>query len=66
MTADTEKLRIFWEGVFLKTLNSLPGADFVTLRTSHLVALGLFVFVRPHMTARIRDVEVASIKVWCC
>jgi hypothetical protein len=64
ITADTDKLRLIWEGAFLKALNSLPSSDYVLLRSLHLVALGMFVFVRKGMTARIREAEACSIKVF--
>ena len=62
ITADTDRLRIMWETALQKTLNSLPGADYVVLRSTHLVALGLFVFIKRELTCRLREVEVASIK----
>lgn len=62
ITADTDRLRIIWEGALLKSLNSLSGADYVVLRSIHLVALGIFVFTSRALTSRLREVEVASIK----
>jgi hypothetical protein len=62
ITADTDKLRLIWEGALLRALNSLPGADYVVLRSIHLVALGMFVFVRQNTTSRLRQVEMSSIK----
>jgi hypothetical protein len=62
ISADTDKLRLIWENCFLKALNSLPQSDYVLLRSLHLVALGLFVFIRKGVTSRIREVEATSIK----
>jgi hypothetical protein len=62
ITADTDKIRLIWEAALLKTLNSLPQSDYVILRSLHLVALGMFVFVRSSMTSRLREVEISSIK----
>ena len=62
ITADTDRLRIIWETALQKTLNALPGADYVVLRSAHLVALGLFVFIKRDLTSRLREVEVAKIK----
>ena len=62
ITADTDKIRLLWEAALLKSLNSLPNGDYVVLRSLHLVALGMFVFVRSSMTSRLREVEISSIK----
>lgn len=62
ITADTDKLRLMWETALLKCLNSIPSADYVVLRSTHLVALGLFVFIRKDLTSRLRQVEISSIK----
>lgn len=65
--ADTEKLRNIWESILLKGINNIrsrnSGVNYVVLRTSHLVALGLFVFVRTDKIAMVRDVEISIKKV---
>ena len=61
ISADTDKLRLIWENALLKELNNF--GNYVVLRSLHLVALGLFVFVDRGLVPRIRDVEISTIKV---
>ncbi|KAJ3271167.1 inositol polyphosphate 5-phosphatase [Terramyces sp. JEL0728] len=62
ITADTNKLKLEWEAILLKSLNSLRGCKYVLLRSLHLVALGVFVFIKPDIASRIRSLETCSIK----
>jgi hypothetical protein len=64
ISADTNKLRLVWEAELLESINSQRSTKYVILRSLHLVALGLFVFVLPEMIHRIRAVETCSIKVY--
>ncbi|KAI8894882.1 SacI homology domain-containing protein [Globomyces pollinis-pini] len=62
ITADTEKLKTIWQDAILKTLQSFPNSDYVLVRSLHLVALGLFLYVRQPIAARMRELQTASVK----
>lgn len=47
----------------MRAVNALGGGDYVLLRSIHLVALGLFIFVRADSTSFVRNVETATKKV---
>ena len=59
ITADTTALRQKWDAIFIDTINKASRTPYVLLRSLHLVALGIFVFVRPEHAERIRNVEVS-------
>ena len=63
ITADTDKLRAFWTEKFLEIIKLDSQADHVLLRSLNLVALGLFVYIRPHLISRLREFDSASVKV---
>ncbi|KAJ3043130.1 inositol polyphosphate 5-phosphatase [Rhizophlyctis rosea] len=62
ITSDTDKLRLFWENVLMRAVNALGGGEYVLLRSIHLVALGLFIFVRADSTSFVRNVETSTKK----
>ncbi|KAI8918694.1 SacI homology domain-containing protein [Entophlyctis helioformis] len=62
ISADTNMLRLLWESMFLKAINSRPGGKYVVLRSLHLVALGMFIFVKENAVPYVRKVETAVIK----
>ncbi|KAI9356202.1 SacI homology domain-containing protein [Zopfochytrium polystomum] len=62
VTADTEKLRATWEGHLLTTVNQKASRKYVLLRSSHLIALAIFVFVRQDCVDIVRNVELANCK----
>ena len=39
--------------------------DHILLRSINLVALGIFVYIRPHLVPRLREFDSESIKVEC-
>ncbi|KAI8816093.1 Sac phosphatase domain-containing protein [Fimicolochytrium jonesii] len=62
ISADTNKLRLEWEATFMRAINDRPGGvSYVLLRSLHLVALGVFVFVRADSVNLVRHVE-SSVK----
>ncbi|KAJ3019737.1 inositol polyphosphate 5-phosphatase [Thoreauomyces humboldtii] len=61
ISADTNRLRLDWEATLIRVLNDKPGASYVLVRSLHLVALGVFVFVRSDSVHMIRNVE-SSVK----
>ncbi|KAI8909014.1 SacI homology domain-containing protein, partial [Gorgonomyces haynaldii] len=61
ISADTDSLRRDWEAIFMKELNRL-GGGFVLLRSIHLVALGIFVFVKSTEVGNLRDVRTCAVK----
>ncbi|KAI9103073.1 SacI homology domain-containing protein [Phlyctochytrium arcticum] len=61
ISADTNKLRLEWEAALMRAVNTTAGTSYVLLRSIHLVALGIFVFVRADSVAMIRHVE-SSVK----
>ncbi|KAI8995963.1 SacI homology domain-containing protein, partial [Gaertneriomyces semiglobifer] len=62
ITIDTNKLRLEWEATLKAALNSQSDTSYVLLRSLHLVALGLFVFVRSDCVGMIRHVESSTKK----
>ncbi|TPX69671.1 hypothetical protein SpCBS45565_g02245 [Spizellomyces sp. 'palustris'] len=62
ISADTNKLRLDWEATLMRAINGRPGANYVLLRSLHLVALGIFVFVRADSVNMIRHVESSTKK----
>ncbi|KAI8916567.1 SacI homology domain-containing protein [Powellomyces hirtus] len=61
ISADTNRLRLDWEATLARAINDRPGASYVVLRSLHLVALGMFVFVRADSVNLVRHVE-SSVK----
>ncbi|TPX33752.1 hypothetical protein SmJEL517_g03470 [Synchytrium microbalum] len=59
ITADTAALRQRWDATLLDAINKTSRVPYVLLRSLHLVALGIFIFVRPEHAERIRNVEVS-------
>ncbi|TPX50429.1 hypothetical protein SeLEV6574_g00906 [Synchytrium endobioticum] len=59
ITADTSALRQKWGAIFIDTINKATRAPYVLLRSLHLVALGIFVMVRPDQAERVRNVQVS-------
>ncbi|KAH6581761.1 hypothetical protein BASA60_002254 [Batrachochytrium salamandrivorans] len=62
ISADTNLLRLQLEAELLAALNSRPFANYVVLRSLHLVALGIFVFIRHEMSRHIRKLETSVVK----
>nr|KAJ3421395.1 inositol polyphosphate 5-phosphatase [Polyrhizophydium stewartii] len=62
ISSDTNLLRLQWEAEFLSAINKRLGSRYVVLRSLHLVALGLFAFVRSDVTQYVRKVETSVIK----
>ncbi|KAJ8324712.1 Inositol-1,4,5-trisphosphate 5-phosphatase 1 [Batrachochytrium dendrobatidis] len=62
ISTDTNLLRFQLEAKLLTALNSKPSVKYVVLRSIHLVALGLFVFVKPEITHHIKKLETATVK----
>jgi hypothetical protein len=64
VTADTEKLRAIWESHLLLIINQRtgPNAAYVLLRSTHLVALAIFIFVRQDCVSVITKVETSITK----
>ena len=62
VTADTTRLRHTWESTLLGLINKTQSFEYVTLRSVHLVALGMFVFVRSDHVQSVRHVEVSMKK----
>eukprot|EP00842_Homolaphlyctis_polyrhiza_P003461 jgi/Hompol1/4115/HPOL_003487-RA len=62
ISADTNMLRLDWEANFLETINTRKGANYVILRSLHLVALGLFAFIKQECAQFVRNVETSYIK----
>jgi hypothetical protein len=64
ISVDSNKLREIWESALLESMNKSSAArtEYVVLRSLHLVALGIFIFIKQEMTGRIRDVETSSLK----
>ncbi|KAI8608948.1 Endonuclease/exonuclease/phosphatase [Chytriomyces sp. MP71] len=63
VTANTDSLCALWNDALMATLNGLSDtARYVPLRSVHLMALGLFVYVREDCVTKVRGVEVASCK----
>ncbi|KAJ1558590.1 inositol polyphosphate 5-phosphatase, partial [Nowakowskiella sp. JEL0078] len=58
ISIDTEKLRAQWEAILRKEINHHPsGARYVSLKSTHTVALGIFFFVREDWVAEVKDVD---------
>ncbi|KAJ3122412.1 inositol polyphosphate 5-phosphatase [Nowakowskiella sp. JEL0407] len=61
ITIDTLKLKEFWSDMILNDLNQIypnSGApSYVLLKSSHLVALGFFVYISSNLTSNIREIE---------
>ncbi|KAJ3298899.1 inositol polyphosphate 5-phosphatase [Borealophlyctis nickersoniae] len=62
ISSDTNQLRLLWEGILMQAINSLGNGSYVLLRSIHLVALGMFLFVRADCVAMVRNVETSSKK----
>ncbi|KAJ3137131.1 inositol polyphosphate 5-phosphatase [Geranomyces variabilis] len=64
ISADTNRLRQDWEAILVRAINENrdpSGPGYVVLRSLHLVALGVFVFVRADSVNLVRNVE-SSVK----
>jgi hypothetical protein len=57
VSADTDALKRKWQQLFQ---SSLPG--YISLRSSHLVALGVFIFIKESLVNHVRNVEVCMKK----
>lgn len=62
ISADTDKLRLVWESAIVSSLNRSSSQQFVLLRSTHLVALGMFAFAKTSEAAFIRGIEVCCVK----
>ncbi|RKO88290.1 Endonuclease/exonuclease/phosphatase [Blyttiomyces helicus] len=62
ISTDTDKLRLFWEGTLMRAINAQGGGSYVLVRSLHLVALGLFIFVRADCVTMLRKVESSTKK----
>ncbi|KAJ3192406.1 hypothetical protein HK101_006611 [Irineochytrium annulatum] len=62
ITADTEKLRAIWEAHLHRSLNLSFPNTYVLLRSTHLVALGIFAFCRNDCVTSVRNLETSIVK----
>ncbi|KAI8806214.1 SacI homology domain-containing protein [Cladochytrium replicatum] len=63
ITADTDSLRQKWDSILLQAVNRNPyEVEYVELRSLHLVALAIFVYVRVDSIPHVRNVEYAKEK----
>ena len=62
ISADTNMIKLSWESILIKSINSQPNSNYVVLRSLHLVALGLFVFIRTDGVQNIRNLNTSFIK----
>lgn len=59
ITSDSTKIQEEWEKHLLNAINKYANAEYVTLRSSNLVALGLFLFVRKDCVSKVRNVSIS-------